>query len=221
MENSENLEIFTKPNGQRGIKALRTFGKGERVLFEKPTFWFGARDDQLGLGLAWGLTSHIALNFPKALENMKAEGFQTLYKPKLRKKDKRALKLITSKTRLPEDHVKSIYYIVVTYNLNTPYMEYLNGQVIYGERAVICGTFSFINHSCLPNTYRPECESREQFIHQIEEELVATRKIGVGEEITWSYAGELPNELKDRQQLLNQKFGFWCSCKRCQAERSA
>lgn len=71
MENNGNLEIFKKPNGQHGMRALRVFEKGERVLFEKPTYWLGARDDQLGQGLAWGLTGHIALNFPKALKDMK------------------------------------------------------------------------------------------------------------------------------------------------------
>jgi hypothetical protein len=221
MEDSGNLEIFKKPNGQRGVRALKAFEKDERVLFEKPTFWLGARDDQLGQGLAWGLAGHIALNFPNALKDMLEAGYQPLYKPELSKRDKKVLKFIASKTKLAEGRVRAIYYMVVTYNLNTQFMGYLNGQVLYGKRAVICDTFSFINHSCLPNTYRPECKPYEQFVQQIEEELVATRKIDFGEEITWSYAGDLPNELKSRQQLLHQKFGFWCSCKRCKAERSA
>lgn len=218
MENNEKLEIFKKPNGQRSVRALKAFEPGERVLFEKPTFWFGARDDPNGLGLAWGLTGQIALTLHKPLEELLETGYQPLHNPELNKRDRRILKLIAAKTKLAESRVKAIYNIVVTYNLNTSFLGFLDGQVLYGERAVICETLSFINHSCLPNTYRPECKSHEEFTRQIEEALVAIRKIEAGEEITWSYGGELPTELQKRQQLLHTNFGFWCSCERCQTE---
>ena len=73
---NEDLGIFMMQNGHRGVKALRPFDKGERVLFEKPTYWFSLGQDTLGYGLVWGLTGHIALNFPQALNEMLNSGFR-------------------------------------------------------------------------------------------------------------------------------------------------
>ena len=219
---NEDLGIFMMQNGHRGVKALRPFDKGERVLFEKPTYWFSLGQDTLGYGLVWGLTGHIALNFPQALNEMLNSGFRPFFKPKLKKNDQQVLKFIASKTKLSGAEVKLLYQMIATYNLNTPYFEVhpATRKAYAGERAVICDVFSFINHSCMPNTYRPQHQSMEHFVNQIEEELIATRRIEEGEEITWSYGGDLPNELKNRQKSLRKAYGFWCFCTRCNAEKS-
>jgi SET and MYND domain-containing protein len=69
--------------------------------------------------------------------------------------------------------------------------------------------FSLLNHSCAPNTAAPVL---------LRNRLLLRTAVGVpaGEELTTSYlstAGGMPRQ--QRQQLLQQTYGFVCSCHRC------
>lgn len=67
------------------------------------------------------------------------------------------------------------------------------------------GLFSFINHSCAPNSIIIQLENM-QF------KLVALTDIKAGEEITVDYLGLV---FEERQKQLQDRYNFICSCGHC------
>ncbi|WIA19930.1 hypothetical protein OEZ85_005819 [Tetradesmus obliquus] len=75
--------------------------------------------------------------------------------------------------------------------------------------------FSLLNHSCAPNTAAPVL-LRDRLL------LRTAVVVPAGQELTTSYlstAGGMPRQ--QRQQLLQQHYGFVCGCHRCKAEEQA
>eukprot|EP00775_Hariotina_reticulata_P007203 gene7203-7417_t len=75
--------------------------------------------------------------------------------------------------------------------------------------------FCLLNHSCAPNTAGPVLLSDRLLLR-------AAVPVPEGEELTTSYlglAGGIPRP--QRQQLLQDNYGFVCSCHRCTAEAKA
>ncbi|CAG8761490.1 25969_t:CDS:1 [Racocetra persica] len=89
---------------------------------------------------------------------------------------------------------------------------------------------SFINHSCVPNTYidpyvsqnymqniGEKDESSEEEIKENNINLVSLRKIQKGEQVFISYCNETLNK-EDRAIHLIPAYGFECTCEKCRNE---
>eukprot|EP00878_Enallax_costatus_P030198 GHUV01032860.1.p1 GENE.GHUV01032860.1~~GHUV01032860.1.p1 ORF type:complete len:409 (+),score=151.25 GHUV01032860.1:126-1352(+) len=75
--------------------------------------------------------------------------------------------------------------------------------------------YSLLNHSCAPNTVPPVLLSDRLLLR-------TAVVVPAGQELTTSYlgaAGGLPAQ--QRQELLQNSYGFVCSCHRCKAEHTA
>lgn len=213
---SDNVGIFIREDGRRGLKALVDFQAGERIFREMPYLWFNGQEDTFGIGLSWGMTRNIALKFPEALPYMlETLQFKISFKPKLTTKDKKVLAILTRESGLPQQTIRKIYNLVCTYNVVSQLRAVHGGVALVGERISIAVGVGLANHSCAPNSERLQTSSIEEFKSRIDG-LQALRDISAGEEITWSYFyNETPTDLQARQKSLKKNFGFYCTCERC------
>src|SRR5690606_27480067 len=76
---------------------------------------------------------------------------------------------------------------------------------------------SFFNHSCEPNACQRAglCDDRKHAFNSIV--VRATKKIRAGEQIFISYIyADHPYDFRQRELA---RFGFWCSCGKCEREK--
>jgi len=109
------------------------------------------------------------------------------------------------------------------------------------ERKVISRYACMMNHSCNPNSTSFPVTNAEELNQRIVGE-VAVEDIKEGDEITFSYLANLPDEMaaeiedpkkrraaqplknfnaKERRALLKKLYGFNCTCPRCRSEGRA
>lgn len=218
----EGIEVYVRKDGIRGVKALSTFNIGEVVFNDKILVSLGAYSarDPNGEGMPWSLTRHLIESRPELIEYMEnVLKLRDSFKPKLDALDKEIIREIASEHCLSEAYVIKVYYLVTTYNLTTTYRTIIPSLGIVHDQkfCLISLALCYANHSCNPNTERKSTASESGEIS--ETFLVATRKINIGDEITWSYFGECRHrKLKDRQKRLKREFGFLCHCSRCFSE---
>ena len=79
--------------------------------------------------------------------------------------------------------------------------------------ALLPGAASCFNHSCAPNVLI-SCGDSSLV------SFVAGEDVEPGEELCISYL-DVDQSVEDRRHLLHSKYGFECTCARCQAERRA
>lgn len=220
---NERVAIYSRPDGQRSLKALTDFAPGETLFIETPFIWAYLKEDIRGEGLGWALTRKIATEFPDQLLNMERDlKFRETFRPKLDKSDLMALANIASDSAMSSDKVRKIYNLVCTYNVIFSFRALFKNRFIVGERMAISKGLGYANHSCEPNATRLPATTLDDFTAN-EGGLISVRQINAGEEICWSYLPEptLQTPLKFRQQTLKNEFGFKCTCQRCQRERSS
>eukprot|EP00927_Polykrikos_kofoidii_P039061 TRINITY_DN33499_c0_g1_i1.p1 TRINITY_DN33499_c0_g1~~TRINITY_DN33499_c0_g1_i1.p1 ORF type:complete len:370 (+),score=50.56 TRINITY_DN33499_c0_g1_i1:87-1112(+) len=69
-----------------------------------------------------------------------------------------------------------------------------------------------LNHSCLPNA-AVDCSLVERPLVQV----VSVRPLAAGDEVTIAYA-DIDGPVEQRREELQKRFGFLCSCQRCNKE---
>ncbi|CAL1142522.1 unnamed protein product [Cladocopium goreaui] len=80
-------------------------------------------------------------------------------------------------------------------------------------------TASRLNHSCLPNC-QVQIEAKAPGSPQLS--LCTKQQLQKGQELTIDYISELQHlDLSERRKLLEQDYGFNCSCPRCAGAASA
>lgn len=133
------------------------------------------------------------------------------------------------------------YKIAAGYNLNLSYhvINYPNpGEVALSGRRLISLHACMVNHSCEPNALAYPLATVEE-IKQKVQALRASCEIKAGDEITFSYVTDAPDEMaaeiedpnqkraaqpmknfnaKKRRALLKKLYGFYCSCPKCRTE---
>lgn len=133
------------------------------------------------------------------------------------------------------------YKIAAGYNLSLTY-QVINypkrGETMVTGRRLISQHACMVNHSCEPNAKEYTLTTVEEIRQRIQG-AVALRNIKQGEEITFSYIADVPDELvaeiedpsqkyaaqpiknfnaKKRRALLKKIYGFYCSCPKCKRE---
>ncbi|NOI15849.1 SET domain-containing protein [Vibrio hepatarius] len=218
----EGLEVYVRKDGLRGIRALSAFDIGDVVIDDKILINLGAyaARDPNREGMPWSLTRHLIERHSDLIDYMEnVLKLRDSFKPKLNALDKEIIKEIVCEHDVSEAYVIKVYYLVTTYNLKSvartiiPSLGFIHDQ----EFCLISLALCYANHSCNPNTVREGTATEAGEISATF--LVATRKINIGDEITWSYFGECQHRtLKDRQKSLKREFGFLCNCSRCFSE---
>ena len=120
--------------------------------------------------------------------------------------DEKYLGAIASITEFSESEVLSAIGKVRTnlFSVTGSLIQLSVGSAIYEDAG-------FINHSCNPN-------STAYFELDGSVVWLATRDIAPGEEITWSYARNLPPLVTERRKRLLERYHFICTCPRCVEE---
>lgn len=219
---NERVAIYSRPDGQRSLKALADFAPDETLFIEIPFIWAYLKEDIRGEGLGWALTRKIATEFPDQLLKMERDlKFRETFRPKLDKSDLIALANIASDSAMSSDKVRKIYNLVCTYNVIFSFRALFKDRFIVGERMAISKGLGYANHSCEPNATRLPATTLDDFTAN-EAGLIAIRQIEAGEEICWSYLPEpaLKQGVKLRQKKLKNEFGFKCTCPKCCREIS-
>jgi len=130
----------------------------------------------------------------------------------LRKVTKVVIQSFPWKNITPADVLELAYKEQVnTYGL---YYSNIRAQITVPKKRLMFGfgfypSLSFYNHSCAPNTYK----RREGT--QIK--LVALCDIPAGIEMCHSYI-DLHENTNQRRNVLDQSYGFTCTCQRCEDE---
>ncbi|PTP18322.1 hypothetical protein CWO07_25080 [Vibrio splendidus] len=215
----DDVEVFIRDDGLRGLRALRTFDGGE-IIFEDNTLVSVKLSDfpiAKKIGMPWVLTIYILLDRPEFISVMEDElKFRPSNIPKLDQIDKLMIEELKQKPDISEEKILKVYNLVCTYNLRTEAIISLPVPWV-NQACIIALGLSYANHSCDPNAERVTFSDRDDLFST---GMVAKRKISIGDEITWSYFGDCQHRgLKDRQKELKRDFGFDCRCYRCFQER--
>jgi hypothetical protein len=159
------------------------------------------------------------------------------------KEDKRCINQLLAKGawRGSKALAFNCYKIAAGYNLNVSYhvINYPNpGEVTLSGRRLISLYACMVNHSCEPNAVAYPLTTVEE-IKQKVQGLTASRAIKEGDEITFSYVTDVPDEMvaeiedssqkraaqpiknfkaKKRRALLKKLYGLNCSCAKCLRE---
>lgn len=214
------LAVFDFDDGRRGLMALKGIRSGEIVFRENLYLWFNREEDDLGIGLSWGLTRNVATKFPDVLPFLQnVLKLRETFRPKLTSSDQKILAQISKESRQPQSVVRTIYSLVCTYNIILSVAIPNGRDLLTGERIAIAQILAFANHSCESNCALLAGNTVESFKSKIVG-LRATQDIQAGEEITWNYLSTNSGSFEERQKILKRKFGFFCSCSRCHRERS-
>lgn len=219
---NNNVEVFVRADGLRGLRALRSFEIGDEIFDDKILINLNLCDAPLAKreGMPWALTQHILVDHPKLVSYMETElKLRESYIPKLDTLDRQIIARIKLQTNLPEAYIIKLYNLVCIYNLRTEGMFHIPdiGILFQNQSCAIALGLCYANHSCSPNAERVTSGENFDFTST---GMYATRKIFEGDEVTWSYFGDCQSRsLKDRQKELLRDFGFHCRCKRCHQER--
>ena len=214
------LAVFDFDDGRRGLIALKDIKSSEIVFREKLYLWFNGEEDDLEIGLSWGLTRNIANKSPDTLPFLQnVLKLRETFRPKLTSSDQKVLAQISQESRQPQSVVRTIYNLVCTYNIILSVAIPNGSDLLIGERIAIAQILAFANHSCESNCALLAGNTVESFKSNIVG-LRATQDIQVGEEITWSYLSTNSGSFEERQKILKKEYGFFCSCSRCHRERS-
>lgn len=219
---NNKVEVFIRSDGLRGVRALVNIDEGDEIFNEKAFLWVIESHSIRGEGLAWTMTRNIVTKFPEIVQQMETIGrLRESFRPKLDEQDRGSLKSIASFCGTSESFVHKVYNLVCTYNVvnQLQLVDPVNKTFSYGCRMTISKGLAYANHSCEPNAELITFFSMKEFNRMING-LVAVKKIGIGEEIAWSYFGDYSSRrLKDRQKRLKREFGFDCNCQRCLREK--
>ncbi len=215
----DDVEVFIRDDGLRGLRALRTFADGEVIFRDKTLVSVKLSDFPIAekVGMPWILTLNILLDKPEFVSVMEDElKFRPSNTPKLDQIDKLMIEELKLKPGIPEEKILKVYNLVCTYNLRTEAV--YSFPIPWSEQlCMIALGLSYANHSCDPNAERVTFSDEDDLFTT---GMVAKRKVLKGDEITWSYFGDCQHRaLKDRQKALKKDFGFDCRCHRCFQER--
>jgi hypothetical protein len=221
---NNDVEVFVRDDGLRGLRALRSFKIGDKIFDDKILVNIHLADFPLAEleGMSWALTKHILTDHPKLVIHMETElKLMGSCIPKLDGLDRQIIEQIKFLTSLPEADIIKLYHIICTYNLCTQGIFHIpaKGVQYQVKSCMIALGLCYANHSCSPNAKRISGAENLKFTST---GMYATGKIFEGDEITWSYFGDCQlRSLKDRQKELLRNFVFHCHCKRCNQESRA
>ncbi|MGK0270399.1 MAG: hypothetical protein ACI88H_001045 [Cocleimonas sp.] len=133
------------------------------------------------------------------------------------KDDKKFLKKLSKKSKVPYEKVLDIWKIVCAYHVKGVLATPINQKI----RVQLSRLFNRTNHSCNPNTTVIHIFSLESDFYSRLLTVKATRQIQKGEEITFSYIDpQLASTLdfNSRREELKSSYGFICNCEKCLEE---
>lgn len=203
--NSDQSGVIVKlDDGQRRLVATRSFQPGaeELILHEPPVIW--ASEGFFPAYRAWLIVRQM-LEDPAKLRWMKEKDFAATPQA-WDAEDQTFAQEILSVCGVDPQTTQTLYFSVAT-----------NHMAFWDETGRKAGsglfeTLCYTNHSCAPNAEVTPIAGRHGTA------LRAITAIAPGEEITWDYFS--PNDFSmvpfaDRQQFIQETYGFRCHCVRC------
>lgn len=130
------------------------------------------------------------------------------------REDKKFLKKLSKKARVPYEKVLNIWKIVCAYHVKAILTTPFNNKV----RVQLSRLFNRTNHSCNPNSAVTHIFSVKTDFYSRLLTVTAIRPIKEGEEITFSYLDPLLASTLDlnlRREELMSCYGFTCNCEKC------
>jgi hypothetical protein len=119
----------------------------------------------------------------------------------------------------------------VEYNMLAAQLQSNIARDATGDGLCLNPRIRFANHSCAANTEIGHFEGADAALGGVpgcscsvgNYVLRALRPLRAGEELTFSYIGEhvlaSPEERDERRSVLHRRWGFWCECPRCEAQK--
>ena len=175
-----------------GVFATREYHEGDRILCEKPLLRWSARDGMVRPG-------HDLRKLVAKLPPAAQEAFFALVPVPLHS------------TSLAKNGIGATDIAGRVWMANAYPAREMEGSGEHSSSSAVYSDICRINHGCNPNCIHSWNETlQRQTVH-------ATRAIGVGEELELTYLGvdrDAPPRV-ERQTMLEEHFGFRCSCTLC------
>ena len=208
------VEIREDSSSMIGVFATQNIEEGEIVYVEPISISHNITYQNMSIpaGDSCFLVRHI-FEFPAtagrkfdALGLMPIPGGFT--KPSIH--DKLYLKGLASEFDIPYKKVLNTWRIVCAYNVITNYQG--------NTRVQLSQLTNRMNHCCEPNSTGVTIFNSNSDFEAKVSVTIALSRIQIGEEVTFAYFQAHSSEtlsLKARRQILKNKYGFICMCKKC------
>jgi hypothetical protein len=128
------------------------------------------------------------------------------------KGDDKVLETLTATHQIPAPTIKRLYVLVCANNVVCQSQRVPTedpGVVLeFAARQVFFPLLAQANHSCYPSTTMRIPRTKDGAV-----EIITTRDVRAGDELTFSYVGDMNRQ--DTRRYLWDTFGFHCSCELC------